>query len=607
MLTFKRKFEMKKYIIYLFILNICWISACDDEFMDKYPQTSISPEEFFKTEQDLKLYVNGLLSLPGMFQYQVDQNSDNLATTGAVEIKNILTGSPSSQNITSGWNWSRLRDINYFLENSRQADAPEEVIAHYEGIARYYRAIFYAGMVKRYSDVPWYDQLLSPTDEDLYKGRDTRESVVEGIMEDLEFASEHVTTDVPSGTPGNWAIKVFYARFALYEGTYRKYHEELGLQNSVGTFLTKASDIAKTIMDSGKFAIYNSGNPENDYKALFNSQDLGGNGEVILFNAYDVNKDRSSNVNTGVFGTYEQSPARDLVQSYLMADGSSFTDKAGYEKFSFVKEFQDRDPRLYQTLVYPGWVREPETSAYIPMLNRNFSGYYQHKGYSNTTDNLDLGGLDFPVYRYAEVVLTYAEAKAELGTLTQSDLDASVNLLRNRVEMPALMLNEANAQPDPFMMAKYPMVSGAMAGVLLEIRRERRVELAVEGYRFDDLMRYGAGKLLEKIPEGMYFSGLGKFDLTGDDIPDVLLVDKGTDIPEDDNKEVNELGELLIYYKTGTIDDNVTVYLANGEEGGTMVTETSARDFIEPKYYYRPIPIQQIVLNPNLEQIFGWE
>ena len=575
--------------------------------MDRYPQTSIAPEEFFKTEQDLQLYVNGLLSLPGTFEYQSDQSSDNLATTGAVEIKSILTGSPSSQNVIVGWNWGRLRNINYFLENSRKANASLEVIQHYEGIARYYRAIFYSSMVKRYSDVPWYEQLLSPTDEELYKGRDSRETVVDGIMEDLAFANEHVNADVATGTPGNWAVKVFYARFALYEGTFRKYHDELGLQNTADTFLQIASEIAKTIMDSGKFSIYNTGNPDNDYKTLFNSQDLTGNSEVILFNAYDINKDRSSNVNTGVFGTYEQSPARDLVQSYLMADGSKFTDKPDYDKFSYVEEFKDRDPRLYQTLVYPGWVRVPESSPYIPILNRNFSGYYQHKGYSNTTDNIELGSLDFPVYRYAEVLLTYAEAMAELGTLTQADLDASVNLLRNRVGMPALMLNEANAQPDPVMMSKYPKVSGPMAGVLLEIRRERRVEFAVEGYRFDDLMRYGAGKLLENIPEGMYFSGLGKFDLTGDGIPDILLVDKSTDIPEDKDKVVNELGKLLIYYKTGTIDDNVTVYLENGENGGTMVTEVSARNFIEPKYYYRPIPVQQVALNPNLEQIFGWE
>lgn len=119
---------MKRYSIYLLVLNVIWFASCDDEFMDRYPQTSISPEEFFKTEEDLRLYVNGLLSLPGMFEYQADQSSDNMATTGAIEIKSMMTGSPSSQNITGGWNWARLRNINYFLENSPNADASPEAM-----------------------------------------------------------------------------------------------------------------------------------------------------------------------------------------------------------------------------------------------------------------------------------------------------------------------------------------------------------------------------------------------------------------------------------------------------------------------------------------------
>ncbi|SHN09397.1 Starch-binding associating with outer membrane [Cyclobacterium lianum] len=599
---------MKRYSIYIAILGFLCLSSCDEDFMDRYPQTSISPEEFFKTEEDLRLYVNGLLSLPGMYEYQQDQSSDNMATTGAIEIKSMLTGSPNSQNITGGWNWGRLRNINYFLENSPNADASPEAIQHYEGLARYYRALFYFNMVKRYSDVPWYDQLLNPSDEELlYKGRDSRETVVAGMMEDLAFAAAHVREDVPSGTPGNWAVKNFFARVALYEGTYRKYHDELGLQGSANEFLTLARDLAREIMDSGNFSLHQTGNPERDYAALFNSQDLSGNSEVILFNPYDLNKDKSSDINYTVFGTYEQSPSRDLVQTYLMRDGSRFTDQPGYETLSYVEEFENRDPRLSQTLVYPGWVREPEPDEFIPILNRNFTGYFQQKGYNNTTDNVALGSLDYPSYRYAEVLLTYAEAMAELGTLSQSDIDMSVNLLRQRAGVADLQLSQANAQPDPVLMDRYPQVSGPMTGVLLEIRRERRVEFALEGYRYDDLMRWSAGKLLENIPEGMYFPGLGKYDMTGDGIEDIILIDKDADIPGDPQKETNALGKMLIYYKAGTVDDNVTVYLENGAQGGTLVTETTARNFEDPKFYYRPIPFQQVTLNPNLEQIFGWE
>ncbi|MEB2774862.1 RagB/SusD family nutrient uptake outer membrane protein [Algoriphagus sp. D3-2-R+10] len=596
---------MKKYIVLL--SAVLALSSCNDDFLDRYPQTSVAPEEFFKSEEDLELYVNGLLTMPGPGSYQADQSSDNMATTGAIEIKNIVTGSPSSQTLTGGWNWGTLRNINYFLDNYEKAAASDEAIAHYVGLARYYRAMFYFGMVKRYSDVPWYEKTIDPSDEEqLYKGRDSREMVMTKVIEDLEFAVSNVREDVPSGTPGVWAVKAFYSRLALYEGTYRKYHSELGLESSAAEYLEKARDLAADIMGSGMFSIYSSGNPETDYSTLFTSQDLMSNSEVILVNPYDSNKDRGSNVNTGVFGDYEQSPSRDLVMSYLMKDGSYYSSIPNHMQLGFVEEFQNRDPRMKQTLVYPGWVREPNTVPYIQSLNKNFTGYHQLKGYQNTIDNIAVASADFPVYRYAEVLLTYAEAKVELNELTQGDLDITVNVLRKRAGMPDLSMTDANMSPDPFLVQKYSNVAGSNLGVLLEIRRERRIELAVEGYRYDDLMRWHAGKLFENIPQGMYFAGLGKYDLTGDGIEDVILVSKDSNIPVGDEKEKNSLGVALIYYKAGTIDENVDVFLENGEAGGMMVTETKDRTFEEPKYYYRPVPIQQVTLNPNLKQIFGW-
>src|SRR5690606_30186281 len=235
--------------------------------------------------------------------------------------------------------------------------------------------------------------------------------------------------------------------------------------------------------------------------------------------------------NTEIFGNYEQSPSRDLVQTYLMADGSRFTSQAGYETFGFVEEFENRDPRLAQTLAYPGWRRIQDSEPYVQFLARNFSGYHQLKGYVNSTDQVILGGVDVPVHRYAEVLLILAEAKAELGTLTQSDLDNTVNQLRERAGMPHLDLTWENANPDPVLAAKFPNVGGKNLGVILEIRRERRVELSFEATRYDDLMRWHAGKLLAKIPQGMYFPGVGDYDLTGDGIPDIRLIPEGETIP----------------------------------------------------------------------------
>jgi len=596
---------MKKYIYILGIAALSTVAACKKGDLDRYPQTSISPNLFFNTEDDLILYINGLLSQPDRNSYAEDQNTDNAATTGAVEIKNIMLGTANAQNLTTGWDWSRLRNINYFLDNYKKAGVTAAVKNHYAGLARYYRAMFYLDKVKRFSDVPWYSTTLEPNSPDLMKGRDPRTLVVDSIMADLDFAYKNVRETVPVGTPGKWAVATFYASTALYEGTYRKYHDELNLAQTANSFLQTASAISGEIIASKKYSIYNTGKPEEDYGTLFNSQDLTTNTEVILTNIFDLAKGKGQNVQRGVFGDYEQGPSKDLLQTYLMKDGSRFTSIANYAQMSFVEEFKNRDPRMAQSIVYPGWVSVPDPRPYIQRLNKNFTGYHQLKGYVNSTDNNIINGVDFPVYRYAEVLLTYAEALAELGTLTQAQLDQSVNLLRRRAGLPNLDLGVANGNIDPLLQQQYPNVT-SNTGVILEIRRERRVEFAFENTRFDDLMRWKAGKLLAKIPEGMYFKGLGKYDMTGDGVEDIILIDRSATIPAEAAKEKNSLGVVLIYYRAGTIGTDATVYLKNGNNGGNIVTENTARTFMEPKYYYRPIPQQQITLNPNLKQNFGW-
>lgn len=596
---------MKRYqILFLAALTGTAVS-CQKDFLDRYPQTSVTPEVFFNTEEDLALYINGLLSMPDRYVYRNEQSSDNAATTGAVEVKNIMTGNPSSQNVSGGWSWERLRTINYFLENYKRANVTDEVKNHYAGLARYYRALFYHDKVKRFSDVPWYSGTLNPGDEELFKGQDPRTLVMDNVMADLEFAVANVREDVPTGTPGKWVVALAEAKIALHEGTYRKYHGYLDLEGTADALLQKAAATAARIMAESGHSIYNTGNPETDYAALFGSQDLLNNPEVMLASIFDQTRNRSQNANNEIFGNYEQSPARDLVQTYLMADGSRFTDQAGYETMGFVEEFENRDPRLAQTMAYPGWQRVQDAAPYVQFLARNFTGYHQLKGYVNSTDQVELGGVDVPAHRYAEALLILAEAKAELGTLTQTDLDNTVNLLRDRVGMPHLDLAWANANPDPVETTKFPNVSGANTGVILEIRRERRVEFAFESMRYDDLMRWHAGKLLESIPRGMYFPGVGDYDLTGDGVADIRLIPEGETIPAE--RDQNSLGVQLVYYTIGPIGGGASIYLENGVNGGFLVTDDRERTFIEPQYYYRPVPNSETILNNNLYQVFGWE
>lgn len=187
---------MKKYIYIVFIAAVGMLAACKKAGLDRFPQTSISPNLFFNTESDLSLYVNGLLSQPDRNTYLNDQSTDNVATTAAVEVKNMMAGNANAQNITTGWSWSRLRNINYFLENYGKAQVSAAVKNHYAGLARYYRAEFYLDKVKRFSDVPWYSGTLEPGDEELYKARDPRTMIADSIMADLDFAYKNVRESV---------------------------------------------------------------------------------------------------------------------------------------------------------------------------------------------------------------------------------------------------------------------------------------------------------------------------------------------------------------------------------------------------------------------------
>src|SRR5699024_5961978 len=199
---------------------------------------------------------------------------------------------------------------------------------------------------------------------------------------------------------------------------------------------------------------------------------------------------------------------------------------------------------------------------------------------------------DLPVFRYAEILLNYAEAKAELGTLTQSDLNNSIKLIRDRINMPNANMAKANNNPDPFLAEQYENVAGPNKGVILEIRRERRIELIREGFRWDDLMRWKEGNNVAKVYKGMYFPGLGEYDLDHNGIVD-LVIYKGSE-PSDKKSGVQ--------YRSLN-----SMHLADGEHGGLMLINADiSKKFVEPKDYLYPIPRQELILNPDFDQNPGW-
>ena len=270
---------------------------------------------------------------------------------------------------------------------------------------------------------------------------------------------------------------------------------------------------------------------------------------------------------------------------------------------TFKEEMKDRDPRLSQSIRTPGYTRIGETTVLAPDFSVSVTGYQPIKFVQEPTasggnvDRNDRSTCDLPVYRYAEVLLNYAEAKAELGTLTQDDIDISINEIRKRVGMPSLSMDNANANPDRYLSSEetgYPNVTGDNKGVILEIRRERAIELSQEGFRFDDLVRWKAGSCIDQELYGMYFPGPGNYDLTGDDVADVILYANGTSKPEAQaGVQVYEIGKDIML-----TDDN---------EGYVFYHKNISRtQFSQERDYLYPIPINERSLNPDLTQNPGW-
>ena len=196
----------------------------------------------------------------------------------------------------------------------------------------------------------------------------------------------------------------------------------------------------------------------------------------------------------------------------------------------------------------------------------------------------------------------YAEAKAELGILTQDDVNQTINLIRQRAGMPDASLDDWLANIDPVQDERYSNVQSAQKGAVLEVRRERRIELACEGFRYGDLMRWGCGKLFEAAHEGAYIPGMGYYDVTGDGQPDVAIVEKKADIdkiPEEDKQKY----KLTVYALEGN-----TIGLTEGTKGYIyLVAQHNKYTFVSPKYYYYPVATKDITVNENLYQNPFWE
>lgn len=594
---------MKNRNIFIALALFAGLSSCDD-WIDKSPLSDITEENYFRTETDLQLFSNGFYnSILNKSPY--DEQSDVYVQQ---ELSDEMLGGENRIVPASGggWSWTALRSVNTLLGNVDKCEDAEAAVK-YTALARFFRAYFYYDKVKRFGDVPWYDKELFSDDPDLYKARDSRELVMTNMLADIDYAIENLPTkEEETSSPfrvNRWAALALKSRFCLYEGTYRKYHNLTLEGNDYAYYLQQAADAAEELINSGEYHLYSTDNPEEDYLMLFAEEDANPD-EYILAIKFDYGMSVYHNATAHTLVPTQGRPGltRKLVNTYLMKDGTRFTDREGWETMPFTEEVKDRDPRLAQSIRTPGYHRIGQTDILAPDLSVSVTGYQPIKYVQDPSasggqvDRNDRSTCDLPVFRLAEVMLNFAEAKAELGTLTQEDLDKSVNEIRDRVGMPHLDMAQANANPDSYLSSAdygYTNVAGSNQGVILEIRRERAIELTQEGFRFDDLVRWKAGACINQSIMGMYFPGAGEYDLSGDGQIDVVLYDEGDTEPEVPDAQVYQIGSDII--------------LSEGDHGYVDYHHDIVRTaFNEERDYLYPIPINERSLNPNLTQNPGW-
>ncbi|WP_293907020.1 RagB/SusD family nutrient uptake outer membrane protein [Sphingobacterium sp. UBA5670] len=578
---------MKK-IIYIYALLSCGVMACSKDYLERLPESAVTPEASFKTEKDLALFTKSFydVALPSA-EGVYNESVDNIVKT---TLDDELTGKRQVPISGGGWTWGNLRNINYFLANCFNT-VSEATAAPYAAEARFFRAYFYFDKLKRFGDVPWYDKVIDQNDEEqLKRPRDPRTLVVSNILADLDYAIANLSATKSDEKVTKWTALALKSRVALFEGTFRKYHTEFNLPEA-NSLLEKAADAANKLMEGAQYSLYNAAGTDS-YGALFYSVNSLPQ-EVILARKFSDALQIWHNVNYYTITASYGKPGLDknLVDSYLMKDGTRFTDKSNYQTMTFKEEVQNRDPRLSQTIRTPGYKRIGGAAPIAPNFGNSVTGYQLIKFVGDVKyDNYNRSENDMPIFRYAEVLLNYAEAKAELGILSQADLDKSIKLIRDRVGMPNINLLQANSNPDAFLAKDYPNINGDMKGILLEIRRERRIELVMESFRWDDILRWKSGQLVTRQFKGMYFPGIGRFDLDNDGKDDIWIYEG--DKPAASGIQLLKLGSEIL--------------LENGNKGNVIINAHIKKVFDEKKDYLYPIPVQERQLNPNLTQNPNW-
>lgn len=569
---------MKKSVLYALAASVMVLASCDD-MLDKTPRSEFSnTPAFWSNSNSVESYSNTLYEnysgygqggSGGWFYFkslsddQADPNFENWTFT-------------TIPNTSSYWSsaFTEIRRCNYIIEGMAMSSLDDAVKKNYEAIARLNRAWQYFNLVRQYGDVQWYDKvILDPNDEAVNQPRTDRDLVIDNVVADLDYAINNLTTTKAGNAWSKHMALAMKSDVCLFEGSYCKYRTQA--DNGKAADPARAEKYFKLCVEASEQLMAAGYSLTKNYGEVYNSVDLSNNSEVIFWRNYHKDVLGHSTVDYTTGSTAQKGITKDAVDAFLFRDGKPLAtttldkdDKAYLNKdgdYSLVKMLSTRDKRLsvlidsVASFKGHGWVRGGKTQKTAEMTSSTAYTIQKYDNFAMGADNpilyrngIGSGYTDAPIYWISVIYLNYAEAKAELGTLTQTDLDNTINKLLARADVPAMDLNP---QADP-------ANNHGVSNLLWEIRRCRRCELMTDNwYRYWDLVRWHQ---LDKLDSGKYPN-----------------INRGANL-------------------SNVTDCQATL------DGGYVVATGKTRSF-DKKYYFWPIPQNQCSLSPATVQNDGWK
>lgn len=545
-----------KYIYLIIIACMALSFAGCKKFLDRPPLTEVNDETAWTTEDNVRLYANKYYTsfFPG---YGTNFNYSGSALMGYQFSDDVFLmgnqGNFGRSVPNSGiWSMSLLRSINIMIdrvEKRMSGILSQEAYNHWMGIGRFFRGLEYASLVNSYGDIPYYDHVVSDIDlDDLYKPRTPRNEVMDAVYDDLKFAMDNVRASDGDQFVNKYVVAGFVSRAALNEGSWQKYYYNNNEQAK--KFFELAEEAANIVMSSGKYDIV------TDFRTLFTSNTLAGNRDVVLYRHYDPAADITHAVatNNNLSESVAFGPTTDLIKSFICVDGNAWqnSSEVNATDFSLSKMIVTRDSRL-------------EASFYDKPINKNRASYWYINKFlprsvaaSVAAGNAppsefssDKNQTDYPVFRYSEALLNWIEAKEELGTVSQADIDRSINKIRDRPLAPEAVAKgvKKTAHLDLGMLPNDPNRDPGVSSLLWEIRRERRMEFAFEFGRYQDIKRWSKLGYMDTDENPDLLSG-GWVNLLSE-LPGELIGSKVGQI-----SVVNQAGAITVYSGSNNADMN---------------------------------------------------